>query len=88
MKILVWEHKHGCEQYDASTEEKEEEAALKIFRQMLDTGDYECCEPEGAQIPLFEKAKAGIGRAALQFLLVRSASGYEYETVYIDTVRD
>lgn len=86
MKILIWKSKHDDEMYDASTPEKELEACLKVFNNMFDAGDYECCPPEDkASEELYNKARRGDGRAAKAFLFSRS--DYEYEGVELKEVK-
>ncbi len=84
-KVLVWESKHDDAKFDASTPELEAEAFLKMFKLMDEQGDYECCPPEGEQVDLYDKAKAGDAKAAKKFLTLRR--DYEYEGWHLDEVR-
>lgn len=84
-KVLVWESKHDSVNYDCSTPELQDQAFLKMFNEMLEQGDYECCPPEGEQVDLFEKAKAGDAKAAAKFLALRK--DYEYEGWHFSQVK-
>lgn len=85
MKILVWKAKDETVYYNASTEEKELMAYLRVFTQMDEQGDYECCPPEGKlHQSWYEKAKKGDMPAARLLLMARR--NYEYEWVEIEEV--
>ena len=85
MKVLVWHQKNGDALYDASTPEKQDQAFLKMFNEADAQGDYECCPPEGRQVPLYEKAKAGDAKAAASFIGARK--DYEYEGYEFNVVK-
>lgn len=78
MRILEWRAKHDSVYYNASTEEQELAAYLKVFKEMDEQGDYECCPPDGReQKALYKEAKKGNAKAARTFLKMRR--DYEYE---------
>jgi hypothetical protein len=84
MKILIWRAKHTNVYYNASTEEKELAAYLKVFKEMQEQGDYECCPPTGEARALYKLAKQGDGTAVRKF--VHSRRHYEYEGTDIEEV--
>ena len=96
MKILVYENRKSDPVYfDASTPVKELWAYSTVFNILNEWDCYEDLIQYTANHPkdyrtiqkqLYEKAKAGDGKAAKELITRRSKSNFEYEDVRIATV--
>jgi hypothetical protein len=71
---LVWEDKHGEQEFESDSWEG---AFLAMFKELDERGDYEACPLVGIQQSLYEQAREGDGKAAIRLLTIRKT--YEYE---------
>lgn len=86
-KIIVFKEKHGNRYFDASTDEKVQAVALKIFNERLKEG-YWYMDIEQRHQKYFNQAKDGNAKSALIFLQGRSNSSYEYEMFSFEYLED